>query len=48
MSDAFCPEMDKKRKKITLSWAIRKGVPKEVDLKWALKGMIIIMITSIY
>lgn len=38
-----------KRGKIALSWAIKKGFTKEVDLTWSLKGMmIIIMITNIY
>ena len=37
----------KRGKKTTLSWAIKKAFAKEVDLKWFLKGMVIIvMITN--
>lgn len=47
MSDAI--QRRTKRGKIALSWAIKKGFTKEVDLTWSLKGMmIIIMITNTY
>lgn len=38
-----------KGEKTTMSWAIYKDFTKEVDLKWSLKGMMImIVIANVY